>query len=76
MNKNTYYIPSTKEHPLAVAGELVECSKCRRKILVNMGLIGISHTVNITVDCLDCLEVNATFREKFPDIAKQIDDWK
>ena len=37
-------------------GALVKCPKCGREILVERGLIGIDHTVEILVTCWKCLD--------------------
>lgn len=41
---------------LPVVGVLVKCSGCGRKILVEQGLIGISHTIFIKATCWQCLD--------------------
>ena len=38
-----------------VVGQLLNCRKCQRKILVEEGLVGVSHTVTKGVICWDCL---------------------
>lgn len=41
---------------LPVPGSLVKCSKCGREILVERGLIGVDHTIEIFVTCWECLD--------------------
>jgi hypothetical protein len=39
-----------------VVGRLVECGKCKRKILVERALMGVDHTLNLFATCWDCLK--------------------
>ncbi|MEW6618953.1 MAG: hypothetical protein AB1422_06340 [bacterium] len=38
-----------------VRGSILECPKCKRKILVERALFGIDHTLSLSVTCWDCL---------------------
>jgi hypothetical protein len=49
----TYYIDG--DQGLAVLGYLTACHKCGRKILVEMGLIGVPHHTGVSVTCGECL---------------------
>lgn len=40
-----------------VVGRIVECSKCKRKILVERILIGVNHTYTTVVTCWECLDL-------------------
>ena len=44
---------------IEVVGRLVKCSKCGREILVERGLFGVNHTLEITATCWDCLDRQA-----------------
>ena len=44
-----------KEIKLPIVGVLLKCSVCKRKVLVERGLIGTNHTSVIFVTCWDCL---------------------
>jgi len=57
-------------------GELVECHKCHRKIVVEMGINGTPHHFGTSVTCLDCLVVREEFRTAHPEITNLIDEWK
>lgn len=39
-----------------VVGRLVECGRCKRKILVEYALIGVDHCFGVSATCWDCLE--------------------
>lgn len=55
-----------KESPINLpsVGDLVKCSGCGRRILVERGLIGVSHTISITVTCWQCLDSKTKERAK------------
>jgi hypothetical protein len=56
----------------------LECRKCHRKILVEVGLFGVDHTGVISVICADCLRQNGlspSFRRKFRSEAEEIEKW-
>lgn len=38
-----------------VVGELCECGKCKRKIVIERILIGVNHTTKTIIYCWDCL---------------------
>lgn len=39
-----------------VIGQIKNCGKCSRRILVEQIMIGISHTAKVLVLCWDCLD--------------------
>lgn len=41
---------------LPAVGDLVKCSNCGRKILVERGLIGVNHTIFTKATCWQCLD--------------------
>ena len=43
------------EIKLPVVGVLLKCPVCKKKVLVERGLIGTNHTSVIVVTCWDCL---------------------
>ena len=53
------------------------CPKCGRKILVEMGLIGVQHHSLIMVTCAECLQVPLAeaFRERRPEAVAEIEKW-
>lgn len=57
-------------------GEMLECRNCKRKILVEMGINGTIHHMGTSVVCADCLEIREAFRQKFPEITAQLEEWK
>jgi len=71
---DSYYIPG--ERALSVMGHLCKCRKCGRKILVELVLIGVPHHDTPIVTCSECLVLDSEFRNKNPDIAKQLDEWQ
>jgi len=73
--ESTFHIPAAVPG-FASMGHLVSCQKCGRKVLVGMGLIGVPHHTNLAITCADCLEIDDEFKQKYPEIAKQIEDWK
>jgi hypothetical protein len=76
MEKNYYYIPATEEAPFAAMGEFLSCRHCKRKILVEMGINGTIHHMGTSAVCADCLVIREEFRQKFPDVTRQIEEWK
>jgi len=70
---NTYFLDG--DHGLAVLGQLTACSKCGRKILVEMGLIGVPHHTSISVTCGECLVLSKKFRKQQPEIVSKIERW-
>lgn len=45
-----------KEVEFPVVGRLVECGKCKRKILVEYALMGIDHCFGVAATCWECLD--------------------
>ncbi len=56
-----------EEIKLPVVGDLLKCSVCKRKTLIERGLIGTNHTNGIFVTCWDCLteEQKEKAKEKY-----------
>ena len=42
-----------------VIGEIKNCGKCQRKILVERVMCGVNHTIGIIITCWDCLPSEA-----------------
>ena len=59
------------------AYQTTACHKCGRKILVEMGLIGVPHHPLLMVTCAECVQIpiNDSFREKNPEAAMEIERW-
>ncbi len=76
MNDNYYWIPPDADTPFASMGELLECNKCHRKILVCMAINGTIHHMGTQATCADCLVIPDEFRNKFPDVSQKLEDWK
>ena len=53
------------------------CQKCGRRILVEMGLIGVPHHSWIMVTCAECIQVPLAeaFRERRSEAAAEIGKW-
>jgi len=47
-----------------MTGSLLECQNCKRKILVERAINGVSHTVATFVNCWDCLDADAKNKAK------------
>lgn len=77
---DSWYIPAERDGDkhvsLASMGHLVACHKCKKKIMVSMGINGTIHHSTPSVVCAECLEVPEDFATKHPDIAAQIAEWK
>ena len=44
------------KYEFPVVGNLAECGKCGRKILVERALIGVNHTMSTIATCWECLK--------------------
>ena len=51
-----------KEREFPVVGRLVECGKCKRKILVEYALIGVDHCFGVVATCWECLDKESQSR--------------
>ena len=47
------------KHALPVAGKLLKCNSCKKKILVEKVLMGIDHDAGIYVTCWGCLPIKS-----------------
>lgn len=47
-----------------MAGQLLVCSGCDRKILIERALIGVSHTATTIATCWDCLGLESQEKAK------------
>ena len=55
-----------------------KCSKCRRKILVQMLTLGTSHDLYVTATCAECLKrygIDEEYARENPDDARRIEEW-
>ena len=55
-----------------------ECTKCKRKILVEIGLIGVSHNAGVSVTCADCIkeeQIPKNFKKENPEAYNDITKW-
>ena len=57
-------IEQLKDYKPPVRGEVVRCSKCGRKVLIEQILVGIDHTSETMAVCWDCLDDQAKERAK------------
>ncbi|MCI0407559.1 MAG: hypothetical protein L0191_03180 [Acidobacteria bacterium] len=57
--------------------EKAVCRHCGRKILVEMGLIGVPHHTWVHATCAACipLPINETFRAQSPAAAVDLEQW-
>jgi hypothetical protein len=56
----------------------LRCSRCGRKILVEIGLIGVSHNAVVSVACAERLKevgLSDDFRRRFAKAAADIERW-
>jgi hypothetical protein len=56
----------------------LKCSKCGRKILVEIGLISVSHNAMVSVTCAECLrkvKLSNDFKRRFKKVAADIEKW-
>lgn len=55
----------------------LQCSKCFRKILVEIHLIGVSHNASVTAICADCITMkeDSDFAKDKPKAYKDITNW-
>jgi hypothetical protein len=60
---------------LPVEGHFIKCSKCGKKIVIEIVLCGVSHNVGVSAVCAECMKVDADFKKEHPDIAKQIEEF-
>lgn len=77
MNSKTFHLQPKPgaAFGMTVMGHMVECGKCKRKILVEMPLIGVPHHTGVQVTCGDCLVLADSFRNEYPEQAKQVEEW-
>lgn len=73
-DETTFLTPSVDG--LALCGHKLKCHTCSRKILVQMVLFGQPHHLDLTVICGECLQVDKDFREQYPELSKDLEDWK
>ena len=72
--KGSYYIRNRDgSFGCDVSGHFLKCNKCGRKILVEIGLFGISHNASIQATCVECVEINETFKKDYPAHATMIE---
>jgi hypothetical protein len=74
MNDYTYRLPG-KNGGLSVMGHMTACKKCGRKVLVEMGLIGVPHHVGLVVTCGECVEPSEQIRKEHPEIVSKVENW-
>jgi len=46
-----------KDYKPPITGEIVECRKCGRRLLVERVLMGTDHTLSLNIICWDCLDI-------------------
>ena len=57
--------------------KMTACRKCGRRILIEMGLVGVPHHSWIMATCAECLPVPLAdgFRKRRPEAAAEIEKW-
>lgn len=45
-------------------GQIIKCEVCGRKFLVERIMVGVNHTAEILVTCLECLDDKAKVKTK------------
>lgn len=78
MRHETFVIPQPPGNGFRFTGigHRLACSKCGRKILVEVFLSGIDHTAGIHATCAECLELSPEFAAAAPDVAREVEEWK
>jgi len=71
---NTFYIPGNAG--ISLMGHLLKCTKCGRKIAMQVGLIGTVHHVQPSVTCGECLDIDQAFATQYPEVTEQLEEWK
>lgn len=71
----TYHIPATTGS-FAVTGYFLTCRECRRKILVEIALLGTNHNATVTAICAECLKIGENFKKEQPKVSEQIEEWQ
>ena len=54
------------------------CSKCGRRILIQILSFGISHNADVVTTCAECLKregIDAAYTKDHPEDAKRIQEW-
>ena len=74
-DENAFFIPPN-EHGMALCGHKLKCNKCKRKILIQLPLIGVPHHTDAFAVCGECLEIDENFEKLFPELAKNLKEWK
>lgn len=55
-----------------------ECTKCKRRILVEIGLIGTNHNAGVSVTCANCIkeeQIPEEFKKENPEAYNDIMKW-
>lgn len=53
----------------------LKCSKCGRKILVELTTFGIPHHFGVAATCAECLKISEEFRKARLQEAQDIESW-
>lgn len=75
ITEDTFYIPNAGDC-VALCGHKTKCSKCDRKILVQLPLIGVPHHMDVIVCCSECLNITEEFKKDHPEVAADLKRWK
>lgn len=79
-NKQTFSIEEdcyviSGNQGFTTVGYKANCSKCKRKILVEMVVNGSWHHSTPTVTCSDCLKICDIFQTNQPEITADLEKW-
>ncbi len=56
--------------------EFCECNKCKRRMVVSMGINGTVHHMGLGIICIDCLELDEEAWKEHPDVLARLKAWK
>lgn len=70
--EDAYFIEN--ESGINSMGHLCQCTKCGRKIAIDLPLIGTRHHMDPMVNCGECIDLKAVDKN-FPDIARKMKNW-
>lgn len=74
-DENSFYIPDVGDG-VSLAGHKTQCTKCHRKVLIQLPLFGVPHHFDALCVCANCLEIDSAFKDQYPEIANDLLLWK
>jgi len=74
-DKDTFYIPNAGDG-VSLVGHKTKCSKCGRKVLIQLPLFGVPHHFDAMPTCAECLDLDPHWADEHPEIALDLLKWK